>query len=152
MRSSRLDRWVAGAIAAVALGTAATGCGDELHDFRVQQLNPLLQRASEQRAQLASTLRLVRPDRARDARVLRGEVVELSATARRIAALRPPGAAAARFRRYTRADGAFLASLSRFADAFASGTPSQQRRAEQKTTLALAALDRAQTDLQHALR
>jgi hypothetical protein len=151
VRCSRLDaRILTGAVLA-ALVLGAAGCGNERHDFRVEKLDPLVKRVSEQRTAFATTLRLARPHLARQARVLRADVAQLGATMRELAALDPPAGTERKFRRYTRANSALLGSLYRFVDAFASGTLSEQRRAEQAAATALGAANRAQTDFQHAL-
>jgi outer membrane murein-binding lipoprotein Lpp len=155
VRCSRLDhdtgRRVVGTVLA-GLALLAGGCGNAKRDFRVEQLNPLITRASEQRAQLASLLRSSRPHHARDARILRSGIVALGVTMRRLAVLHPPQGTEAKFKRYTRANTVLLASLSRFVDAFASGNLLRVRRADQQTRAAVAAANRAQTSLQHALR
>jgi hypothetical protein len=151
VRCWRLDApGLAGAgLAVLALGAA--GCGNDRHDFRVEKLNPLVKRVSEQRTAFATTLRLSRPHLARHARVLRADVGRLGAAMRKVAALEPPPGTGAKFRRYTRANSALLSSLYRFVDAFASGTVAQQRRAEQAAAAALGTANRAQTDFEHAL-
>jgi hypothetical protein len=150
VRYWQLDRGaVVSLVAALALGAA--GCADERRDFRVEKLDPLVKRVSDQRAQLAATLHLVRPHRARDAQLLRAQVARLGATLRRVASLRPPAGTATRFHRYTRANTALLASLSRFVNAFAAGSVAAQRRAGQDAQTAVATANQAETDLRHAL-
>jgi hypothetical protein len=129
----------------------AAGCGNARHDFRVEKLDPLIQRVSQERTELASTLRLARPHRARDARVLRAQVAQLGASMRRIAGLTPPEGTERKFQRYTRANSALLGSLSRFVDAFGSASQAQQQRAGQEAQAALAVANRTQSELEHAL-
>jgi hypothetical protein len=139
---------------ALALGVAvvAAGCGNARHDFRVDKLDPAVRQVDERRAELATLLRLTRPHRGRDARVLRAQVGRLSAAMRRIATLEPPPGTEARFRRYLRANAALLSSLAAFVDAFASGSVAKQRQAGPAAQAAVGAADAAEISLRHALR
>jgi hypothetical protein len=155
VRSCRSDRplgaFAAGA-AAIAAAALIGGCGNEKSDFRVNELNPLVKRVGEERATLAAVLRASRPGRARDARALREQLGRLGGVLRRIAALKPPDDARARFVSYTRANTEVLASLRRFVEAYAAGSNPRQQAEAQQTQAALAKASRAQTDLQHALQ
>ena len=71
---------------------------------------------------------------------------------RRIAGLDPPDGVDGKFQRYTRANAAFAVALRRFVDAFAAGDDSGQRAAAKRTRTTLASAQRAQVQLQHALR
>jgi hypothetical protein len=139
-------------LALVAMVGLVTGCGKEKRDFRVEKLNPLVKQAGEERATLAAVLRDSRPGRARDAGALREQLTRVVGVLRRIAGLNPPDGVDRKFRRYTRANAAFAAALRRFVDAFAAGDDSGQRDAEERTRTTLAAAQRAQVQLQHALR
>jgi cytochrome c556 len=139
-------------LALVALVGLVTGCGKEKRDFRVEKLNPLVKQAGEQRATLAAVLRGSRPGRQRDARALHEQLARVTGVLRRIAGLSPPDGVDGKFRRYTRANAAFAAALRRFVDAFAAGDDSGQRDAAQQTRSTLATAQRAQVQLQHALR
>jgi hypothetical protein len=134
-----------------ALSLSLAGCGNEKRDFRVDKLEPLIQRVRAQRAELASALRLAQPHRARDAEILRSQVARLAAAMRQVAVLVPPDGTERQFQRYTRANAALLASLSRFIEAFASRVPALQRRAGRAAQSAVIAANRAQVELQHAL-
>lgn len=151
-RSERLARVGLAALVLVALAAAVGACGNEKRDFRVQELNPLVKRAGEERAALAAVLRASRPGRARDARALREQLGRVTGVLRRIADLKPPDGVGGRFDRYTRANSAFAASLRGFVDAFAAGDDARQRRAAELTRTTLAEAQRAQVALQHALR
>jgi hypothetical protein len=146
MRASRL---AAAGLLLVALAFA--GCGNPGHDFRVGKLNPLLQRVETQKGQLAATLRIVRPKRAQDVRAVRSGIAAIDATAKEIAKLKPPGSAQAEFKRFTRAYGGLVTSLSGFADALASGGSSQMTQASQTAQEATGTLQRAQEALLHKL-
>jgi cytochrome c556 len=139
-------------LSVVALAGLASGCGKEKRDFRVEKLNPLVKRAGEERATLAAVLRGSRPGRARDAGALREQLARVVGVLRRIAGLNPPDGVDGTFRRYTRANTAFAAALRRFVDAFAAGDDSGQRDAAERTRTTLATAQRAQVQLQHALR
>ena len=140
------------ALALVAVLGLVAGCGNEKRDFRVEELNPLVKRLGEERATLAAVLRASRPGRARDERALRDQLGRLRAVMRRIAALDPPEGTEERFRRYTRANAAFLAALERFVDAYANGGAGRQQEAARETQTRLAAANRAQRQLQRALQ
>lgn len=148
----RAGAWLP-ALAALACAGLLAGCGgNEKRDFRVEQLNPLVKRMGEERATLAAVLRASRPGRARDARALRDQLGRLRAVMRRIAALEPPEGTEERFRRYTRANTAFLAALERFVDAYADDSARRQREAARETQTRLAAANRLQRQLQNALQ
>jgi cytochrome c556 len=146
-----MPRAAGAAVVVTVLALATAGCGNEKHDFRVEKLQPLVQRVNEQRSQLGSALRLARPRRAEDATVLRAQIARLRDAMSRLAALTPPAGTEAKFRRYTRANTALLTSLSRFVEAFATGNPDDQRRAAQDSQAALAVVSRTETALEHAL-
>ncbi len=156
MRSWRFER-PAGAPAAVlavlALLGFVGGCGNEKRDFRVDKLNPLVKRLGEERATLAVVLRAARPGRASDIRALREQVAGVEGVTRRIAALNPPDGAESKFRRYVRANAAFVRRLRRFVDVYAANRPQRrQREAAARVQLALSAANDAQTELQRSLK
>ena len=115
-------------------------------------MNPLTQTVATERATLAQTLRLAHPRRRRDAMVLRGQLAQITATTRRIAALKPPGSARMRFLGYTRANAALVGALTSYIDAFASGTTAQQTAAAQGAQTAASRADGAETTLRDALK
>jgi hypothetical protein len=143
--------WSGAAIAA-AIAVGGFGCGNARHDFRIDRLNPAIRHVDQKRAELASLLRLTHAHRPRDAQVLRAQVARLGAAIRRVTTLRPPAGTESRFRRYVRANAALLGSLSRFVDAFASGTRAEQQQARQVAELAVGEVDTAKTALQHQLK
>jgi hypothetical protein len=146
-----IPRRIAG-LALVGVALFAAGCGNAKRDFREHDLNPRIERVDSQRAQLARLLRVSRPNRADDATALRGRLAELRAAMRDIAKLRPPDGVEDRFRRYVEANSALLDGLTRFVDAFATGSRDGQREAQARAQAALARAGRAQTELQHALQ
>jgi hypothetical protein len=141
-----------GGVALVSLALLGAGCGNAKRDFRVHELNPRIERVGEQRAALSALLRDSRPGAARDTRALRAQLGRLAGAMRRVAALEPPDGAESRFRRYTAANAALLAGLSRFVDARASGSAAREQRAGQDIQVALVRVGRAQAELQHALQ
>lgn len=128
------------------------GCGNAKRDFRVNELNPLTERAATQRSVLAQTLRIARPHRARDASVLRSHLSRLGATMRQIAAIRPPDGTRTLFEKYTRANAELLAALSRYIHAFARGTAAQLRAAGEGASSAAGRADAAEAALKQELR
>jgi hypothetical protein len=140
------------AVALLALAGPIAGCGNEKRDFREEKLNPLVKRASEERATLATILRASRPGRSRDEAALRAQLTDLGGVFRRIADLEPPDGVEAKLERYARANSALLRALAGFLDAFASGDEAGQRRAGQAAQEALARANRAQRELQRSLR
>jgi hypothetical protein len=139
-------------IALVGFSLVGGGCGNAKRDFREHELNPSIERVAEQRTALAGLLRMSRPHLAADERRLRAQLGQLADAMRRVARLRPPQGVEVKFRRYTRANTALLAGLSRFVDALAGESAERRRQAEERALSALARASRAQTELQHALR
>ena len=128
------------------------GCGNEKRDFREKELNPLVRRATGERATLAAVLRASKPKRARDAALLRSQLGALARVFRRIAALDPPGGIEAKFERYTRANAALLRALRQFVDAFARGDVAAQQSAGSRAREAVKHANSAQRELQQALK
>lgn len=155
MRYWRFERLAGGlaAVAALALLGLLGGCGNEKRDFREKRFNPLVKRLGEERATLAAVLRAARPGRVADARALREHVAGVEGVTRRITALDPPEGTERRFRRYVRANAAFVAALRRFVDVFAAdASQRRQREMAARVQLALSAANDAQTEFQRRLK
>jgi hypothetical protein len=146
-----MPRRAQAAAALFSLALLAAGCGDANHEFRVDKLEPLRARATQQRVEVAATLQTARPHSGSDARALRRQVARLAATTRRIAALSPPAGVRKAFLRYTRANAALVASLTRFVDAFAEGTVPKQKRAGRKVRAAVSQARQREAELVRSL-
>jgi len=135
------------ALAALPALALLPGCGNPGHDFRVHKLNPLIQRVQTQKAQLAATLRIVRPRRASDVAAVRAGIGQIAATMGQIGALKPPGLARSQFVAYRRANTGLVGGLYGFADALASGSSARMTSASEHAQTATGAVERAQEAL-----
>lgn len=126
------------ALAALAL---FVGCGDELEEFR-DDLRPLEQRAQQERSVTSGLLPSLRLGSLADARGVRAQALELSATYDEIAALEPPDDYSEPFADYVRANRATVRDLRQFAAELETGNLRGVRRASDRV---LADLSRAQT-------
>jgi hypothetical protein len=111
------------AVATTATLIAVAGCGgrSEGEIFREDSLAPAEERVERARAEVAATLRVVRPGRRRDARALDDDVDALAASVRRLDGLLPPTFARARFDDYAGALRELVVESRRFADAIGRG-------------------------------
>jgi hypothetical protein len=128
-------------IAVLAALAALAGCTDELDEFR-GDLRPLEQRAEEQRSVVSGLLRSLRLSSRTDARGVRAQAADLSATYDEIATLDPPDDYAEPFAEYVEANRAVVRDLRRLAAELESGDLRGVRRASDR---ALGALSRAHT-------
>jgi len=119
------------------------GCGDELADFRRNELRPLEQRADEQKAQLSTTLRTARLGDRGDARALEQQSRGLEATFAELERLEPPGEFEETYARYVAANRKFLAELRTFIDALKEGNEQALRPASRRAQEAVGAAQRA---------
>ena len=133
---------------ALAALAALAGCGsDELEQFR-EDLRPLEQRAEEQRSVTSGLLRSVRLGSREEARGVREQADELSATYDGIAALDPPDDYVEPFGQYVRANQASVRDLRRLAEELEAGDAAGLRRASRRV---LADLSRAHAASLHWL-
>jgi hypothetical protein len=121
------------------------GCGDELEEFRNEDLTPLEREAAEQREDLSAVLQRIRIGNRRHARALRETIAPLEATFDELDELDPPDDYAESYDRFTSANARFVAELRRFADAVAAGS---ERRAERASTDAREAIGLADEAIQ----
>lgn len=128
-------------IAVLAALAALAGCTDELDEFR-GDLRPLEQRAEEQRSVVSGLLRSLELGSREDARGVREQAANLSATYDEIAELDPPDDYAKPFASYVEANRALVSDLDRFAAELESG---DLRGLQQASDRALDALTSAQT-------
>jgi hypothetical protein len=128
-------------VVVAALATLA-GCGDdEAEEFR-QDLRPLEQRAEEQQSVTSGLLRSVRLGSRADARELRAQAAQLSATYDEIAEVEPPDDYAEPFAEYVSANHSAVRDLRKLAAELEGG---DLRGVRQASSRVLADLGRAQT-------
>jgi hypothetical protein len=106
----------------VLLSLVSAGCGDELEEFRNDELTPLERKAAEQRRDLAAVLQRVRIGNRRHAAAVRERIAALEATYDELAGLDPPDDYSDTYARYVRANERFVAEVRRFAAAVAAGS------------------------------
>ena len=126
------------------------GCESATERF-ARQLHALQRDVTNERAQLAATLRTVRLRRAGDAQLLSREIDALSATLTQIASLKPPSQATAAFASYNAAYAQLVAHLKRFADALRLGKRRALTLIGQAAQDAAGAVQRADDALQSEL-
>ena len=132
------------AIAALAAASVVSaGCGDELAEFRDDELRPLERRADAQRAQLAATLEVVEAGSARHARVLESQLAALERTFAELAELDPPGDLDETYARFVAANEAFTERMHSFIDALRRGDGKSMKTTAESAKEAVGAAQRA---------
>ena len=132
------------AIAALAAASVVSaGCGDELAEFRDDELRPLERRADAQRAQLAATLEVVEAGNGRHARTLESQLAALEQTFAALAALDPPGDLDETYERFVAANEAFTERMHRFIGALRRGDRRSMRATAESAKGAVGAALRA---------
>jgi hypothetical protein len=125
------------------MSALAAGCGDELADFRKNELRPLEQRADEQKARLSATLKTVQLGDASDAELLGSQVGPLEETYGELAKLDPPDDFEKTYGDYRAANAAFIAELRKFIAALRARDEAALERASERAQEAVGAAQRA---------
>ena len=116
---------------------ALAGCGDELEEFRDEELRPLEQKAESQRSEISGVLQDVTLGRKRDAELLRTKVAALEATYSELAELDPPDDYDATYRDFIVANRSFVKELRAFADALEARREDEVQRASKRARIAI---------------
>lgn len=136
-------RCAAALLLAIALAGVATGCGDQVTEFRRQEFKPLENKADQQKAQLSAVLRTVRLGSAQDARLLEQHLAPLGATYDEMKNLDPPDEVEDTYADYLEANDQFMAAMRRFIAALKEGDKRTLRRASDQAKEAVGAALRA---------
>ena len=129
--------------AVVAAAIIAAGCTDEVAEFRNEELRPLEDRANQQKARLAATLRIVDAGDRRDARRVASELRPLRETFGELARLDPPEEVADDYERFVEANAELLRRMRQFTTALRRGDRREMLIASEKAKEAIGGGQRA---------
>ena len=135
------SRQTIAALAAASLLTAS--CGDELAEFRENELRPLKHEAEAHRARLAATLRMAEMRDRSDARLLKSQLTPLERTHRALAGLDPPDEFDRTYERFVTANAAFVAAMRGFIAALKHGDSQAMNAYGESAKQAVGAAQRA---------